>query len=90
MMDKDSKTQFKWKFYRLTLQLNVIIILVALAAICLFLVQIPFRIFFLSGMLIIAGVLANNFIRKYKETKDWLDVHSTKDESEHVQKKDQL
>ena len=28
-MDEDSKNQFKWKFYRLTVQLNVIVLLVA-------------------------------------------------------------
>ena len=81
MMDKDAKTQFKWKFYRLTIQLNVIILLIALAVICLFIVQIPYRIFLMAGMLILACILFFDFRRKYIETKTWLDLHSEKDES---------
>jgi cell division protein FtsW (lipid II flippase) len=81
-MDKDAKTQFKWKFYRLTLQLNAIILLVALSVICFFLVQIPYRIFFIVGMLILACMLAFDFTKKYRETKAWLDVHAVKDVKE--------
>ena len=90
MMDKNSKAQFKWKFYRLTLQLNVIILLIALTTICFFINQIPFRIFFIFGMLILACALSLDFIRRYRETKAWLDMHSIKDESEKEHKADQL
>jgi cell division protein FtsW (lipid II flippase) len=78
-MDQDAKTQFKWKFYRLTVQLNIIILLVAVSVICFFLVQIPYRVFFMVGMLVLAGVLAFDFTKKYRETKAWLDVHAVKE-----------
>ena len=81
-MEKDAKAQFKWKFYRLTVQLNVIILLIAVAVICFFLVQIPYRMVILIVMLILACVLAFNFAKKYQETKAWLDVHAVKDEKE--------
>jgi len=81
-MDEDSKTRFKWKFYRLTVQLNIIVLLVALSAICFFLVQIPYRFPLLIGMLILACVLSLNFAKKYRETKAWLDVHAGKDVKE--------
>ena len=90
MMDKEAKTQFKWKFYRLTIQLNVIILLVALSVICLFVVQIPFRIFLMTGMLILACILSLDFRKKYRETKAWLDVNSKKDENEKEQVADKL
>lgn len=81
-MDEDSKKQFKWKFYRLTVQLNVIVLLVALAVICFFLVQIPYRFYLMIGMLVLACVLSINFAKRYRETKAWLDVHAEKDVKE--------
>jgi cell division protein FtsW (lipid II flippase) len=81
-MDEDSKKQFKWKFYRLTLQLNVIVLLVALAVICLFLAQIPYRFYLMIGMLVLACALSVDFAKKYRETKAWLDVHAEKDVKE--------
>lgn len=81
-MDEDSKKLFKWKFYRLTVQLNVIVLLVAFSVICLFLTQIPYRIYLLIGMLILACILSFDFTKKYRETKAWLDIHAEKDGKE--------
>ena len=81
-MDLESKTRFKWKFYRLTVQLNAIILLVALSVICIFLEQIPYRVFLMVGMVILACILTFDFMKRYRATKAWLDVHAVKDENE--------
>jgi len=77
-MDEDKKTQFKWIFYRLTVQLNIIVLLVAVSIIAFFIQVIPYRIPIIFIMLAIALVLAIDFSRRYKETKAWLDIHADK------------
>lgn len=73
VMDEDAKNQFKWKFYRLTLQLNVIVLLVALSVIGYFLLPNPYRIPLIAIMLVAAIVLSINFRKSYLKTKAWLD-----------------
>ncbi|MFA6364648.1 hypothetical protein [Methanoregula sp.] len=74
-MDETTKEQFKWKFYRLAIQLNAIILLVAFAVLALFFVPAPYRLPAVAGMLVIAIVLSWNFVLKYRSTKAWLDEH---------------
>ncbi len=74
-MDETTKEQFKWKFYRLAVQLNAIILLVALAVLSFFLVPDPYRLPAVAVMLAIAVVLSWNFVLKYRSTKAWLDEH---------------
>lgn len=74
-MDEQSKEQFKWKFYRLAVQLNAVILLVALAILFLFLAPEPYRLPAVIVMLIVALVLGWNFVGKYRATKAWLDEH---------------
>jgi len=74
-MDEQSKEQFKWKFYRLAIQLNAVILLVALAVLILFLAPDPYRLPAVIVMLIVALVLGWNFVGKYRATKAWLDEH---------------
>jgi len=78
--DEKTRTRFKGKFYRLTIQLNAIVLCVAIAGICLFLPLIPasYRFPLIAGCLVIAAVLLVNFVKKYRETKAWLDVHGKK------------
>jgi len=71
-MDAKAKDQFRWKFYRLAVQLNAIILLVALAALALFLFPGPYRIPAIVIMLVLALVLSISFRKKYLETKAWL------------------
>jgi uncharacterized membrane protein YqjE len=71
-MDAKAKDQFRWKFYRLAVQLNAIILLVALSVLALFLFPEQFRIPAIVVMLVLALVLAVNFRKKYLETKQWL------------------
>ncbi|WP_292371103.1 hypothetical protein [Methanoregula sp. UBA64] len=74
-MDEQSKEQFKWKFYRLAIQLNAIILLVALAILFVFLAPQPYRLPAVVIMLVVAAVLSWNFIGKYRATKAWLHEH---------------
>jgi chromate transport protein ChrA len=81
-MDVKAKEQFRWKFYSLALQLNAIILLVAVAVLAFFLVPVQFRYPVVVILLIAAGVLAFFFRKKYTETKAWLDEQPDKKENE--------
>jgi hypothetical protein len=74
-MDETAKEQFKWKFYRLAVQLNAIILLVALAVLSWFLVPAPYGIPASAVMLLVALVLSWNFVISYRLTRAWLDEH---------------
>jgi hypothetical protein len=78
-MDAKAKDQFRWKFYRLAVQLNAIILLVALSALALFLFPGQYRIPAVIIMLVLALVLSVDFRKKYRETKAWL--HEQPDEN---------
>jgi uncharacterized membrane protein len=80
MMDEQTKTQFKWKFYRLPIELNIIVMLVAVSVIVFFIVHSPYTVLLICGLLILASVLALDFSRKYHETKAWLDVNAGKED----------
>jgi CHASE2 domain-containing sensor protein len=74
-MDETAKNQFKWKFYGLAVQLNIIILLFVMSFLALFFVWIPFRIPLGIGTLILAIILSWNFTKRYRSTKGWLDEH---------------
>jgi len=74
-MDETTKEQFKWKFYRLAVQLNAIILLVALVIISVFLLPPLYGVPAAIVMLVIALVLSWNFVMSYRSTKAWLDEH---------------
>ena len=77
-MEDDSKTRFKWKFYRLTIELNIIILLVALSIIAFFIIHSTYSVPLITGMLFLAVLLSWDFFKKYKKTKAWLDDHAVK------------
>jgi hypothetical protein len=79
MMDDEAKKGFKWKFYYLTIQLNAIILLVALAFLGFFLIPGQYKIPIACGLIVGAVVLSIFFRKKYRETKAWLDEVSEKD-----------
>ena len=81
-MEEDAKTRFKWKFYRLTIELNIIILLVAMSIIVFFIFHSPYSIPIIIGMLIVAFILSLDFFKKYKETKKWLDEQPEKDKND--------
>ena len=74
-MEDKAKEQFKLKFYALTILLNVIILLAALVVIALFLAPVPFKYYLPPALLAIDLVMIYIFIKKYHETKKWLDQH---------------
>jgi hypothetical protein len=81
-MDAKAKEQFRWKFYSLALQLNAIILLVALAVLSFFLVPVQYRYPAVAIMLVVAGTLTCLFWKKYTQTRAWLDEQPDKKESE--------
>ncbi len=72
-MDAKAKEQFRWKFYSLALQLNAIILLVAIAILAVFLFPAQFRYPAVVVLLCAAAILAFFFRRNYSVTKAWLD-----------------
>lgn len=78
-MDEKAKARFKWKFYRLTVELNIIILLVAISIPIFLLIHSPYTVPVIMGLLALALVLSLDFIRKYRETKAWLDDNAEKE-----------
>lgn len=67
------------KFYYLAVQMNVIILLVALSVLAFFIIPGQNRIPLIIVLIVMALVLSLHFRKKYKETKVWLDEHTDKD-----------
>ena len=80
-MDEKSKAQFRWKFYRLTVELNIIVLLVAMSIPVFFIIHSPYTVPFVLGMLALALVLFIDFYKKYQETKAWLDDNAEKEDT---------
>jgi hypothetical protein len=75
-MDEDTKTKFKWKFYRLTIQLNLIILLAAISIIVFFIFHSQYTIPFITGILILTIIISWDFFNRYRKTKAWLEEHA--------------
>ena len=71
-MDPATKERFKWKFYRLAVLLNIIIILVAIGVIAFFRAPSDYRMPLFVISLLAAVVLGIYFWKRYRETKVWL------------------
>jgi uncharacterized membrane protein YqjE len=71
-MEEDTKARFRWKFYGLTVELNIIVMLVALSIIIFFIIHSQYTLPAIIVMLILALVLSLDFVKRYKETKTWL------------------
>jgi hypothetical protein len=71
-MEEDAKARFRWKFYELTVELNIIVMLVALSIIIFFIIHSQYTLPAIIVMLILALVLSLDFVKRYKETKTWL------------------
>ncbi len=72
-MDEDAKTRLKWKFYRLTIQLNVIVLLAAVSIVVFFLFQSIYSLLLVVAILILILILCWDFFHRYRKTKAWLD-----------------
>jgi Ca2+/Na+ antiporter len=88
-MDENAKAQFRWKFYRLTVELNIIVLLVAMSVPVFLLIHSPYTIPAILGMLAFAFILFLDFFKKYQETKAWLDDNAEK-EKEHENENESL
>ena len=71
-MDLATKERFKWKFYRLTVMLNVIILLVAIAVIALLRAPEEYRLPAFLLLVSFAALLSVYFWRQYQSTREWL------------------
>ncbi len=76
------KTGLNINFTGLLLQLNIIILLVAMSIIVFFIVHSPYSVPIIIGMLILALILSLDFFKKYKDTKKWLDKQPEKDKKD--------
>ena len=71
-MEEDAKALFRWKFYGLTVELNIIVLLVALSVIVFFIIHSQYTLPAIIVMLILALVLSLDFVKRYRETKAWI------------------
>ncbi len=70
-MDDATKERFKWKFYKLALLLNVVILCFALAVIALFMGR-AYALPLFGLLVVVASVLAFVFMQQYRREKAWL------------------
>jgi 4-hydroxybenzoate polyprenyltransferase len=75
-MDPASKEQFKWKFYRLQVIINIVVVLLAAGIIALFLAPEAIRIPAFVLLILAAIILAFYALKRYRETKQWLEGHT--------------
>jgi hypothetical protein len=71
-MDLATKEQFKWKFYRLVLMLNVIILLVAIGIVALLKAPVAYRIPVFLLLVLSATGFTIYFWTQYRSTHEWL------------------
>jgi hypothetical protein len=71
-MEEDAKARFRWKFYELTVELNIIVLLVALSVVVFFIVRSPYTLPAILAMLGFALVISLDFAKRYRKTKAWL------------------
>ena len=72
-MDTATKEQFKWKFYRLTILLNLIVLLVAIGVIAFFTAPPDYQMPAFLILLLAAFIVGIYFWGRYRETKIWLE-----------------
>ncbi len=70
-MDDATRERFKWKFYKLTVLLNVVILFYALAVIAL-IVGRGYALPLFGLFVVAASVLAVVFMKIYRKEKAWL------------------
>ncbi len=75
-MDPATKEQFKWKFYRLAVLLNIIILLIAIGVVTLIKAPQEYRILAFALLIFVAIALAVYFRRNYQKTREWLEEHT--------------
>jgi hypothetical protein len=72
-MDEVAKGRFKWKFYKLTLLLNLVVLFIALAVVLAVIGPAAYRIPAVVIFPIGAAFLSLHLLKQYKSTKNWLE-----------------
>ena len=72
-MDEATRERFKWRFYRLAVLLNLVILLVAIGFIALFKAPEGYAIPLAAALFLAAGLMTVYFKGQYRITKSWLD-----------------
>jgi len=67
-MEEAAKKRFKWKFYLLSLELNLIVLLVALAVVAFFKAPPTWNVLLMAALLVMAAVLGLYFRKDYNKT----------------------
>jgi len=83
-MDAKAKDLLRWKFYRLAVELNIIILLVAMSVLIFFILPERlerYRLLLTVIMLLAAAIISLDFRKRYQETKIWLQEQPDKSES---------
>ena len=75
-MDPATKESFRWKFYRLQIMINIVILLVAAAFMAFFLAPEEYRIPAFIGLILAAIILGLYTWNRYGATKAWLEEQS--------------
>jgi hypothetical protein len=75
-MEERAKAAFKWKFWYLTIMLNVVILFYALVFIFLLIIPDPYKVPGAVLFLIAAIIMTIATRKKYIETKEWLDQNA--------------
>lgn len=76
-MDTETMAQWRWKFYRLALHLNVVVLCIALTVLAGIVAPDPYRIPAVVILIALSIYLGYTFFRNYHATKAWLDAHAT-------------
>jgi uncharacterized membrane protein YjjB (DUF3815 family) len=76
MMDDARRQVFKWKFARLTLLLNIIVLLVAGAVLAIFMLPPGMNLPIAAVLAVAAAGVAIYFMRLYRTTKEWLEKNT--------------
>jgi hypothetical protein len=78
MLDEDNKVKLKMKFYYLAVELNAIILFIALSFMVFFIGPVQYRIPIIILLLLVALILSLHFKKRYIATKAWLEEQTEK------------
>lgn len=81
-MDEGIRQQWKWKFYRVVLHLNTVILMIGATVLAAILAPEPCRLPMVAILLILDIILIFTFNRNYRATKAWLDEHGKSHQNE--------
>jgi hypothetical protein len=76
-MDAKTREQWRWKFYRLALHLNVVILCIAITVMAALIAPDQYRIPLVAILIVLDISLSYTFLWNYHATKSWLDEHGT-------------